>query len=118
MNHGWLMAASVSISAVPVLPATVDALERRRGARALAHDVAPSSPSPRAAVRSLHDPRGLLGLERVDRAPVAVDDPLVEVRLHAARRRWRPPAATIAICSGVTQQLVLADRDAPDVDAA
>ena len=108
------MSRSMSISAVPVLPAT-------------------STPSSAAAVPvpslttfliiavsvarrvRVHDALGPLALDLVLRAAVGVDDLLRDVRLHphaavGDRRRDRRHLQRR------DEQLVLADRHAPDVD--
>ena len=56
------------------------------------------------------------GCSLVTIVAVRRDDLLDELRLSSPCRRSRSPAATIAICSGVTQHALLAEREAARVD--
>ena len=116
MNHTWL-GIRWPTSAVPVLPPT------EMPSRAAAVPVPSSTTLP-------HHPRDLAGrLRRHDPRHLRAAGCRSTVRPSRSTMRsamWgsmsRPPLATaaetIAICSGVTLQLVLADRHAPDVDDA
>jgi hypothetical protein len=101
MNHRSLMPLDVDLRGAG-LAGHLDALERGRGAGALAHD-ASSSPS---ASRRLggHHALGLLGQRLVDVRPSG------STTFATSRGSIRTPplpivCATVAICSGVTQQL-------------
>ena len=97
---------AVFSSAVPVLPATVDAGDRRRGARARAHH---------ADHQATHGARHG-GAHRRRAAPAAAAP-----EAKVGRGRCPPSAtvaATVAICSGARQHLTLADRRRSDVEFA
>ena len=107
----------MSISAVPVLPAT----SMPWSAAAVP---VPSlttwliiAPTWRGRL-GRHHARRLLGLERVLTVRPSGSTILSPRRGSISTPPLATAAATIAICSGVTEQLVLADRHAPDVDRA
>ena len=95
----------------------LDALERGGDAGPLAHDVGHHLPPAVAALSALMTRSASAGSIRSHRAPVLVDDPVDEVRLHAHaavgdRRRDRRHLQRRH------EQALLADTDAADVDAA
>ena len=100
MIHACDRGGSVPSCAVPVLPPTSKPGTSSRVA--VPPSTTPSIASRiRSAVASVHGRGPHLGVVGVDDVAVGVADVAEHVRAPSPRRRWRPPPATIAICSGV-----------------
>ena len=120
MNQGWVNSRFAPTSAVPVLPATCDALERAPRYRCPPRRRGSSSRSAAAAVSGFITSDCKSGSMRSFTRPSLATIRSVR-RGFISRPLLAIAAATSAICSGVTwispSSAALADRHAPDVEA-